>query len=79
MSVHINVTALPNIKVKLVQSKYYHGVHIHLCSTASRLKIYKLNTILNYTICKMTNRYFVYAIWDEMNDSEGADGRRRGP
>jgi hypothetical protein len=24
----------------------------------------------------MTNRYFVYAIWDGTNDSEGADGRR---
>lgn len=79
MSIYINVTAVSNNEMKLIQANYYHGVHNHLCFTALRLKMYKLNTVLNQTICEMTNLYFVWAIWDGTNDNEGADGGREGP
>ena len=46
MSVYLNVTAVPNTGVKLVQIKYYHGVPKCLCVTALRLEMYKLNNIL---------------------------------
>ena len=46
MFMYCNVTAVPNIEVKMVQANYYHAVHNHLCFNALRLEMYKLNNIL---------------------------------
>jgi hypothetical protein len=52
--VRVNVTAVPNTGVKLVQVKYYHGVPKCLCFTALRLEMYKLNNILRQFAKRLT-------------------------